>query len=64
MKLLGVRSQFFSVSAEAEIDNRRRVLTSVIARDDTTTLKTISRDWSQQWQTTATNNTSPIKANP
>ena len=63
MKLLGVRSQFFSVSAEAEIDNRRRVLTSVIARDDTTTLKTISRDWSQQWQTTATNNTSPIKAN-
>ena len=63
-KLLGVRSQFFSVSAEAEIDGRHRVLTSVIARDDSATLRTISRDWSQQWQTPVINNTTSTKAKP
>lgn len=63
-KLIGVRSQFFRVSAEAEIDNRRRVLTAVIARDDSATLRTISRDWSQQWQIAVTNNTTLTKANP
>ncbi len=63
-KIVGVRSQYFRVSAEAEIDNRRRVLTAVIARDDSATLRTISRDWSQQWQTTVTNNTTLTKANP
>lgn len=63
MKMLGVRSQFFSVSAEAEVDGRHRVLTSVIARDDSTILRTISRDWSQQWQVSVTNNSTLTKAN-
>lgn len=64
IKMIGVRSQFFRVLAEADIDNRRRVLTAVIARDDSATLRTISRDWSQQWQTPVTNNTNLTKANP
>ena len=49
--LLGVSSQFFSVLAESEIDNRRRVLKSVIAFDEEANAQTITRDWSQQWQT-------------
>ncbi|MCB1673293.1 MAG: type II secretion system minor pseudopilin GspK [Moraxellaceae bacterium] len=48
--LLGVTSQFFSVLAESEIDNRRRVLKSVIAFDEEANAQTITRDWSQQWQ--------------
>jgi type II secretory pathway component PulK len=47
---LGVSSQFFGVLAEAEIDNRRRVLKSVIAFDEEANAYTITRDWSQQWQ--------------
>lgn len=50
IKLLGVSSQFFGVLAEAEIDNRHRVLKSVIAFDEEANAHTITRDWSQQWQ--------------
>jgi hypothetical protein len=38
------------VLAEAEIDNRHRVLKSVIAFDEEANAHTITRDWSQQWQ--------------
>lgn len=59
-KLLAVSSRFFSVMAEAEIDNRRRVLKALIVFDEDANPQTISRDWSQQWQ----NNTlkQPTKA--
>lgn len=64
-KQLAVSSRFFRVAAIAEIDNRQRVLTAVIARDDSATLHTISRDWSQQWQTPVINNTTTsTKAKP
>lgn len=55
-QLLGVSSQYFSVLAEAEIDNRRRVLKSVIAFDEEANAQTITRDWSQQWQTSLQKN--------
>ncbi|PTQ88284.1 type II secretion system minor pseudopilin GspK [Agitococcus lubricus] len=62
-KMLGVRTQYFRVLAEAEIDLKRRVLSVTIARDDSSTIRTISRDWSQQWQT-VTQQKSHIKDTP
>lgn len=63
-KQLGLRSQYFQVLAEAEIDGKRRVLSSLIVRADGP-LRTIRRDWSQQWQSAAAGTTSnDMKANP
>jgi len=49
-KLIGVNSGYFSVLAESEIDNRRRVLQSTIAFDESNHAQTIHRDWNQQWR--------------
>jgi general secretion pathway protein K len=49
-KLIGVNSGFFSVLAESEIDNRHRVLQTMITFDESNNPQTIRRDWSQQWR--------------
>ncbi|HMX98367.1 MAG TPA: type II secretion system minor pseudopilin GspK [Agitococcus sp.] len=49
-KLIGVSSGFFSVLAESEIDNRRRILQATVAFDESSNAQTIRRDWSQQWR--------------
>ncbi len=62
-KLLAVRSQYFEVLAEAEIDGRRRVLTSVMSRDDSG-VHAISRDWSRQWTAGVTTKSEDNKETP
>jgi general secretion pathway protein K len=60
--LLGINSNFFSILAESEIDNRRRVLKSLVAFNEEAQAIIITRDWSQQWRPTHTQTTS-AKAN-
>lgn len=48
-KMLSVKSDYFEVLAEAEIDGRRRVLTARLLRADGG-IKTLDRDWSRQWK--------------
>jgi general secretion pathway protein K len=62
-KLLDVRSRFFEVRAEAEIDGKRRVLSARLMRTDNA-VKTLDRDWSRQWNLATPTDTSNKKDNP
>ncbi|HEX5278267.1 MAG TPA: type II secretion system minor pseudopilin GspK [Fluviicoccus sp.] len=62
-KLLDVRSRFFEVRAEAEIDGKRRVLSARLMRSDNA-IKTLDRDWSRQWNLATPTETSDKKDNP
>lgn len=61
--LLGVKSDFFEVRAEAEIDGRRRVLASRLVRGERS-VRTLDRDWSRQWNVGVLPESSDKKDNP
>ncbi|RZU45169.1 type II secretion system protein K (GspK) [Fluviicoccus keumensis] len=62
-KLLDVRSRFFEVRAEAEIDGKRRVLSARLMRTESG-IRTLDRDWSRQWTVATTTETANKKDNP
>lgn len=62
-QMLSVKSDYFEVLAEAEIDGRRRVLSARLQRGDDG-IKTLDRDWSRQWKAGATLESSDKKDNP
>lgn len=62
-KLLDIKSDFFEVRAEAEIDGKRRVLSARLQRTESG-MRTLDRDWSQQWKAGETTLTSDKKDNP
>lgn len=47
-KLLGIKTQYFEMLADAEINERHSILVSVLQRGDSDTLKVISRDLSRK----------------
>ena len=62
-KLLDIKSDFFEVRAEAEIDGKRRVLSARLQRTESG-MRTLDRDWSQKWKAGETTLTSDKKDNP